>query len=255
MDSQTKKALYSIFFILCAVFIGFLVYRTFFTKPPTCTDGILNQHEEGIDCGGECVACALLQLEPLRVAREPKLFSFPSSPTVAYAEVVNPNPNYHANFFRYTLSLYDENDRKIEELVGERSIPAGSRARILDARVVSFPDRVARMELSLGEPEWEEAFSAVRPTLAFVGNPVTNISSSTVRVTGMLKNQGSIFAPSVRVLALLADQYGKELFVSQTILSGVAASEERAFSIAFPSDTALLRAIDPSRTKVFIESE
>lgn len=255
MDSQTKKSLYGIFFIAIITFAGYLFYRTFFNVPPTCIDGVLNQQEEEIDCGGECIECAILKLEPLRVAREPKLFSSPASPTTVYAEVVNPNPNYHANFFRYTLSFYDENNRKIEELVGEHSVPAGSRARIIDSRVQAFPLRVARIELSFNEPQWEEAFSAVRPSLAFIGVPTTAVSSSTVRVIGMLKNQGSIPVSSARIIAILADQYGKELFVSQVILSGILPAEDRSFSIAFPSDETLLRAIDSSHTKVFVEAE
>ena len=43
------------YLLLLALFFGFIY---FMTRPEmTCTDGIKNQGEEGIDCGGPCPIC------------------------------------------------------------------------------------------------------------------------------------------------------------------------------------------------------
>ena len=79
----------------------------FFHKAPSCIDGIQNQNEEGIDCGGSCTyLCTASEAEPsVRFART---FSPLPGRTDVIAYVDNPNTNAAAKQAPYKIELYDD---------------------------------------------------------------------------------------------------------------------------------------------------
>ncbi len=250
-----KKIIYGFFFLLVAAGIGLLVYQSFLKPAPSCTDGIQNQGEEKIDCGGPCTACELIELQDLRVTRAPKVFAAGDGTIAVVAEVLNPNRDYTAKTFPYTLLIYESSGRLIEEVAGETSAGALRRVLILETGVKTYHKSIARMELRLGTPGWEKSITALRPSVSVSSGPETTNSGSLIRVSGSVKNESSFDVSGVRLIAVIADQYGKELFASKTILSAIPASGERDFSVAFPQDETLTRLADPSKTRVFIEAE
>ena len=55
MSYYSKRRLAILFFFLIIFsIIGYWIYLKYFKVYPTCNDGIQNQGEEGIDCGGPC---------------------------------------------------------------------------------------------------------------------------------------------------------------------------------------------------------
>lgn len=254
MDTSAKKTLYGLFFILIAAAIMYPFAAKFFAPAPSCEDGMLNQDEEQIDCGGACASCAIATLDPLRVSREPKIITSPGGISQVYAEITNPNPDYKAALFAYSISFYDRDGREIQKLEDVATAGAGERTRIVKNGVTVSPSAVLRMEVGIGEPVWEESFPALRPDVS-VASASTSISGAQIRISGKLKNQSANPGSSVRVIGILLDQYGKELFASETTLVGIGSYEERTFLIAFPADERLGALIDPSKTRTFVEAE
>jgi hypothetical protein len=254
MDSGTKKALYGVIFLLLAGAIVYAIVRPFFEVAPSCFDGVKNQDEEDVDCGGTCEACDVLSLEPLRVSREPKVFSIGAITPEVSAEVTNPNAQFSARF-PYAIEFYNADGQKIQTLEGTASVAPGGKTRLIKSGVTVAQNLVGEIKVVIGEPAWEKSFSALRPDVALSGGIATELTERGIRVSGTLKNEGGGPVSSVRVVASLFDAFGKELFVAETTLSGMKTAGERDFIVAFPSDAALESAFDAKKSNVWIEAE
>lgn len=251
---NNKQGIYGFIFLLVLLGIGFLVYQAFFKPAGSCTDGILNQGEEKIDCGGaSCTPCDIVALEPLRITKEPKVLAT-DNVSIAIFEILNSNKDYNAKSFPYTLRIYESGGRVIEEISGEASVPALRRKLVLEGGVRTFSKSIARIELLIGEPVWDKSFSALFPELSISSGPNTIATGTIIRVTGKVKNEGSLDESDVEIIAIVMDQYGKELFASRSRISLVPSLSEREWSVAFPQSESLSRLISPTRTKIIIQT-
>ena len=52
-----KQFFYGIIYLVIFGLIGAGIYFALTSKEATCFDGIQNQNEEGVDCGGSCNTC------------------------------------------------------------------------------------------------------------------------------------------------------------------------------------------------------
>lgn len=62
-----KQITYALLLILCIGGASFYAYTRFSTKVSTCTDGIHNGYEKGIDCGGLCARICKAEVLPIEV--------------------------------------------------------------------------------------------------------------------------------------------------------------------------------------------
>ena len=120
--NRRKLTYISVTVITLVIVVGvptfFLLY-----KPPTCSDGIQNQGEQGIDCGGPCrTLCQSDFLAPSIIWAKYE----PVAPGIynlaAYVE--NPNINGAAVNVPYSFSVYDNQGLLIVEKEGTMTIPA-----------------------------------------------------------------------------------------------------------------------------------
>ncbi len=251
---SNKQTIYGTAFVLVAAGIAVWAYQAFLKPAGSCTDGMRNQGEEKADCGGPCTPCEIVELQPLRVTKEPNVLTSAGG-NVALFEVLNPNRDYAARSAPYSLKIFESGGRMIEEVAGELSVPSLRRALVLERGVKTFSKSIARIEFSVGEPRWERSFSALFPSLSLSSGPFSVASGTTIRVSGSVKNDGSADASGIEIIAVVSDQYGKELYASRSVLSSVPASSVRDFSVAFPADALLARLIDPGNTRVVIQAE
>lgn len=256
MNPTTKKGVYGFIFLLVFVSLVIWIYFSFLKPAPTCSDNIQNQNEEGIDCGGGCVACEVLTLQDIRVAREPKIFSTTDGKSmVLLAEVLNPNSGYQASKFSYDFLLYDAGGNVIETVSGEESMNALERKFIVETNVHSYRKSIARVSLIVKNPQWAKSFEATHNPLTVSEGPETDIVNGEIRVRGKIRNEGNVALSNIRVVSVLVDSRGRELFASQTFLTSIQIFEERPFIVFFPSDAELAKTLDPDHTQVFVRAE
>ncbi len=109
--AQRRKATYifSVLFIIAIIFI--IVLFSFFNKAPTCSDGILNQGEAGVDCSGPCsVLCRADYVNPT-VVWGPRWAKVTSNGTYSFVIYLqNPNTGVGAIKVPYLLKVYDKDD-------------------------------------------------------------------------------------------------------------------------------------------------
>src|SRR3989344_7043582 len=100
--------------IFLAVFFAFgYGTRQLTQTPPTCTDGIKNGDEEGVDCGlFACQNYCEPDLDPPQVVST-KLIQAGTRDYDFVAEIKNPHPQFGASEVVYELALFNGDDAEL----------------------------------------------------------------------------------------------------------------------------------------------
>ncbi len=109
-------------FLLLAIFvIAFLILFKLFYKQSTCFDGLKNQNESGVDCGGKCLKICEEDVSSIEVrwARAFKVKEGRYS-VLAFAE----NNNLFVGKADYIFGIYDEENILIRNFEGTAFIPS-----------------------------------------------------------------------------------------------------------------------------------
>jgi hypothetical protein len=192
-------------------------------QPPTCTDGLLNGTERGVDCGGSCprlcegeaLPPTVLWQRAFRVA--PGYYNL-----VAYIE--NANVGWAAHNTRYSFKVYDTNGLLIIEKRGVATILAhqtfplfaqivSTGSRIPGRVVIEFPENfVWRPEKNLSE------------NLKISGK-ILSRKDSTPRVDAILENKTVKVFNNVEVVAIVYDAAGNAVGASRTLVDSIGKEE------------------------------
>jgi len=104
MKRRSKQIVYGTSYIVFLLIILTVVYAIWLKPVPTCFDGILNQDEQGVDCGGICQkSCSLLSLRPVEIVSVDSVVV--NNMNIAVVEIRNPNVEYGVGNFEYSLSV------------------------------------------------------------------------------------------------------------------------------------------------------
>lgn len=136
MTKRLKKQLIvASIFLLFVVGAGFLVYYSF-RPAPTCSDGVQNQGEEGIDCGGPCSSCELSELNEIEVLWT-KALSVQDNFYDLAAQIKNPNQNYGSGHLPYQFEIYDSANNLIGRFSGQTFILPNQTKYLVRTRIES----------------------------------------------------------------------------------------------------------------------
>lgn len=251
MSRPLKKLVYGVFYLALFGLILFGVYKVIFGAKPTCVDGMRNQKETGVDCGGPCGSCDALSLKPFKVLAPIRIFHLSSGRVVFFAEVLNPNDSYLASQFIYRFVIYNRSSEVMETISGDGKIPAGGRTFLYSADFQENFLDIGKAELEFKDIKWEKSEGVSKINLISEVSG-TEISESGTKVNGVIKNQDSLTVRNIKIIAVLSDKFGQEIFASQTIIPGLEGFKEQNFNIYFPFDSELMEKIDPNATKVHL---
>lgn len=252
MTRRTRKQLiYGAFYL--SVFLGIISLFYFRIKPsPSCFDGIQNQGEEGVDCGGPCVnVCIPGNIKPVSVVGQPLVFRPDRSHITLLVEVGNPNQNYASKNFSYIFSLYDDKGALVQSFPGSSYIYGG------EVKYIIFPNAPAPQN------DWSYARFAVKntgwvPSAEFPGPPrldligaKTAVSGNNLIVNGQAVNNDTITLSKIKIIAVLKGKLGQVAGASQTEIDTLIPNESRPFVILHP----FIPNIDFAGTKVAAYAE
>ncbi|MEK7513065.1 MAG: hypothetical protein AAB601_02600 [Patescibacteria group bacterium] len=251
MTRATKKLVYGIVWGFVALIVVAGIF--FAARPsPTCTDGIKNQDEQDVDCGGPCELCEIKQLNPVRVLRPAAAFSTPTGAVTIVALVLNPNAGYVAARVPYRFVLYDENGSVVETIAGDDRLFASEARYLYAGDVRTSSDRLARVELVIGDAQWKPRREILRPDVEILSGAETVVRDAALFVRGIVRNQSTLPAERIRVTAMLLDRSGNELFPGQGWVTNLLGTSEAPFTIQFQSDESLALRVDPAATRLFV---
>ncbi|BCX15498.1 MAG: hypothetical protein QW786_01395 [Candidatus Hadarchaeum sp.] len=107
---QRRRLIYISIFASIVIFI-FVAYLLSLEKiVAQCANGVKDDNEEGIDCGGPCVVCEIKNLKPLSVFREVRVIVYPDKTVDLFAVVQNLNENLGLRTLKYQFLIFDQNN-------------------------------------------------------------------------------------------------------------------------------------------------
>ena len=105
MNKYVKKQIViGLIYFLLFIVIADLIFLKIQSGKPTCHDGIQNQDEAGVDCGGPCNICPWQGLELRTISAE--AIKTKDNYVDLLAKVRNPERNWGAEEFSYTFNLF-----------------------------------------------------------------------------------------------------------------------------------------------------
>ena len=202
--------------VVIALIVALALYLSIH-RAPSCNDGVQNENEAGIDCGGPCpYLCSASEQAP--VVRFTQSFSGLASTTDALAYVDNPNRDAYARNVSYTLSLYDASGILVAKPVGTLDLAPGVTTPVFLANIPTGSVKVVRAYLAIDPSTlaWQAAGSpAVGPS---IGSPVVSGSADAPRVSVALTNPTAVPMAQVVTIAALFDASGNLITASQTLV-------------------------------------
>ncbi|PIR44995.1 MAG: hypothetical protein COV10_01790 [Candidatus Vogelbacteria bacterium CG10_big_fil_rev_8_21_14_0_10_51_16] len=236
MSSWSRGRQFSYFFtILVVLSVASLGTWYIRSAEPTCFDGVKNQDEQGVDCGGICeLVCRDFASVPIVFWSQ--VFPVRAGYVDVAALVVNPNTSFEARVVPYRFIVYDKKDRLVAERAGTTFLLPGEKVVLFEPLLDVKERDVARtfLEISPGRAlVWENAGKGRVASLSFV-NPVITVEEG-IRLTGVIKNESAFVAKEVVATAVLDDASGNVLGVSTTKLSRLGALAEEAVTFTWPA--------------------
>lgn len=198
------------------------LYDAFLNRAPNCRDGVQNQDERGIDCGG---VCSLVCKED---TRDPVVLwsrSFNTSPGryTAAAYIQHSNSGAGARKVGYTFQLFDAQNVLVTERQGTIDLPPTRTVPIVETDIQTGSREVARTLFAFNEtPVWQAVRNA--PPVLRVTNQ--KLESNASRLTATLVNDSRTDASRAAVTAVLFDAEGVARAASKSIVSVPGRGEE-----------------------------
>ncbi len=265
---RAKQLIYGTLYLIILAGIVWGVRTLFFRPVASCFDGLQDQGEAGVDCGGPCAKlCTPAAFADIAVLGNvsvfnpyPHLSSLPQHYAVL-ARVANPNAEFGTENFSYTFNLYDAAGNLLQSLPGQSFIYAGEVKYLIAPNVAvgGVVDHATLAVAPLATSSWTPTSSM--GTVPQFGNPLaitgSSVSSSTapgggagagmLAVTGRITDaDASVFA-NILIVAIFYDDAGNPVGASETTLDGIVPNQTENFSVAYPA----VPGIVPALTKAY----
>jgi len=217
--STVRQLLIALIVGAVLLILGATAYFAFIYTPPSCTDGVQNQGEEGVDCGG---ACARVCVQPNISTLWSRSVSVARGVYHAVALIKNPDTSTRGTF-PYTLSLFDAENILVATREGRFTILPGEIAPLFEANIITGERAPVRTFVDIGPGVFDRAERGSAPvrTLSF------DVHNEAGTVAATIENQTLFPVEDVVVTALLYDDSGILMRASQTLVERLDARERR----------------------------
>lgn len=219
---------------VAAAFLASIAIATLY-KAPSCTDGIQNQSEAGVDCGGPCPYLCTDQVRPLTVLFT-KAISNGNGRTDVVASIENENATAAAKNVPYTITLYGANHAFVQEVTGTVDLPPASTVPVFVAGITSGSQGSVQAFLTIepSAPEWFTVASTPR-TGPVVANTTLGGTASAPRIDAVLANASVTMLTNVSIIVLVHDDKGDVIAVSKTLVPTIPAQGQATATFTWNS--------------------
>ena len=230
-----KRIILLILFLILAVLVGVPSYFLF-RSTPTCSDGVQNGDETGIDCGGGCQKLCTPESLPIVEKGDPRVLLVATSTYEVAALLENPNQDAKVSHARYTVKLYGADSlAPLRSIEGEVYVPKGATFAVFEGPF-EFADGGVPVRATL---EWDEASlvwekdAKALPQLAVSQTQFSRLESSP-KLEAMIGNTSLNEVDNIDLTALLFDADGNIMAASKTFVDSLAAGEEKQAIFTWP---------------------
>lgn len=227
MNRSVKRLTILFIYFLILFFLGYGIYYIV-RQEPSCFDGIKNQNEEKVDCGGVCEACEVEIVAKNVEILEKDIISSESGVYDILIKIKNPNNDYGSGSLRYTLYLRDSEGNNIAERRGEDYILPRETKYIMETNIES-DIAPSQMFIEFEEDNWEESDVFEEPELN-IYNKKFEVRDGRSVASGLLRNESDFDFATVTVFIILRNGNGRPVAVNKTEMGTLLSREERDFS-------------------------
>lgn len=219
---------------IALIFIILIVWFLFahFYKPPNCFDGLKNQDEVGVDCGGTCTLLCADQYVPLNIlwSRFSKVSDGVYN-VLAYIE--NPNSNARADNLDYVFKLYDKDGTLLSRRSGKTFAGANKTLVVFEAEMQTgnkIPDRVDFSFTS--EAVWSKQISAENGLA--VSESVISKEETAPRLSASVFNKTANKITNIEAVAIVYDLSANATAFSRTIIDYIEGKNSQTIYFNWP---------------------
>ena len=207
---------------ILAAFLAVIAIATLY-RAPSCSDGIQNQGEAGIDCGGTCPRHCIAQAVQTTVLLT-KATPTGTGRTVIIAAVENKNTGAAAKNVPYNVILYGEGQTLIQRVSGTLDLPPGVTQAVFIPGIVSGKQTAVNAFLTIDPalPDWFIMTTDPR-TMPTVSNTMQSGSADMPRIDATLLNTSVTKLTNVQVVVIVRNTKKDIIAASGTIVPAIPA--------------------------------
>lgn len=233
--AQRRKATYilGILFIFFVIFIIFVFNVT--NRAPTCNDGIQNQGETGIDCGGPCTILCRAEYNDPVVIWGPRWAKVQSSGLYNFLTYIQ-NPNVGAGAFNvpYTFSVYDAQNVLLYQKKDRMYVPPNNNFVFYDDNI-NLHDKIpfrANFVFTGGGLVWQKMIS-MESDLTAVSKTLIN-EDTKPKLNATIRNSSLKSINNIEVVAILYDEDNNAVAFSRTKIDSIAGDSTEDIVFTWP---------------------
>src|SRR3989338_9543634 len=204
--------------ILVLTLVVGIVFWSIVYSAPTCSDGVRNGEEKGVDCGGACQRiCTSDALNPIVLWS--KVFNISGDVYSLVAYVENPNINSKNRRAKYQFQDYDTDNKLITVRDGETSIPKNRKFAIFETGVIlkNSKPKLVNFQFTAFSP-WEKDTQS-EPDVSVTYGAIS--SSTSPSLSGTVTNNSLQDIPQLELTVFALDSKENVLGASRTFIDNL----------------------------------
>ncbi len=221
-------------FLVFSLFVALLVagYFVFIRKAPSCGDGIQNQDELGVDCGGGCGAvCKSEILMPIK--KWSRVFKVKDGLYDTATLIENPNNTLGVKSFRYNFKLHDKNGILITDRIGQVFLNPNEKMVIFESGIDTGKRLAERAFIEFDKnQDWIRLENVERPKI--ISQNTTVVAGNMPRVFAEIKNTSLFDVSNINVVVVIYDDDDNAIGISSTFINYLAKDSVQDVTFTWP---------------------
>jgi len=244
MPRVLKQILYGLLYLSILAIVAWLFWISRPADVLTCTDGLQNQNETGVDCGGPCEDC---ELRDLRLVIGGVDMVGVGGKTSFVVKVENSSRNFGVSKAPYQFDITTNEGNSLGKIEGQLNIGVREEKYIAAVGFDAPLEEVGEVTFSIGDFEFVPEAELTDYDVE-IKNIVTTFPEQTIKTRGTITNDSGFVMSEVVLTALFYSEDGKLANIGSANISNLQAFETRDFLISVPRNDTFT---DPDLTEVF----
>ncbi len=232
MNRYSKKRLKIglVYLIIFVIIVGG-IYLLSSKNKPTCYDGIQNQGEAGIDCGGPCPLCDWQKQKDIEIIWQ-KIIPTRENFIDLAAKIKNPNQEFGAKILSYEFILYNNQNQVIKSIKGTSYASPQESKYIIEPKIETN-EKVNSIKLQINSIEWQELLNYQEPDLLVQNTQFNQVADQAV-ARGVVENRSNYDFNRIDVFVILFNENNKVIGAGKMNLKTILSGERREFKMMWP---------------------
>jgi hypothetical protein len=214
--------------------ISFVIFWNFFHRAPSCSDGIKNGDETGIDCGGSCaLICSNNIIKPI-VRWDPRMFEVSQGLWNMLVYVENQNVGIDATYVPYTLIITGDNNEVLYKKEGATILPKNQTVGIFEGGIVIKDGKLPRRAVfELGDKITWKKNEEAKDNITITHSPLFNLDG-TPKVEANIKNNESEEIKNIELVIAIFNESDNAIAASRTFIESLKKNENTNVVFTWP---------------------